>query len=66
MHIHNAHKKCNCTMHQLVQYTMFSTHLRVAADGGAALPERSGSSTKGRTPNILYFVTKLSIVILLS
>ena len=29
---------------------------------GAALHERSGSSTKGRTPNIRYFVAKLSIV----
>ena len=28
----------------------------------AALTERSGSSTKGRTPNIRYFVAKLSIV----
>ena len=29
---------------------------------GAALPERSGSSTKGRTSNIRYFVAKPSIV----
>ena len=28
----------------------------------AALTERSGSSTKGRTPNIRYFVAKPSIV----
>ena len=28
----------------------------------AALTERSGSFRKGRTPNIRYFVTKLSIV----
>ena len=28
----------------------------------AALTEWSGSSTNGRTPNIRYFVTKLSIV----
>ena len=28
----------------------------------AALPERSGSFTKGRTPNIRYFVAKRSIV----
>ena len=29
---------------------------------GPAVPERSGSSPKGRTPNIRYFVAKLSIV----
>ena len=28
----------------------------------AALTERSGSSTKGRTPNIRYFVAKLTTV----
>ena len=39
-------------------------------DGGGSVPEvaqpavtkRPGSSTKGRTPNICYFVAKLSIV----
>ena len=35
---------------------------RVAEVEGAALPERSGSSTKGRTSNIRYFVAKPSIV----
>ena len=35
---------------------------RVAHVARAALTERSGSSTKGRTPNIRYFVAKLSIV----
>ena len=35
---------------------------RVADVARAALTERSGSSTKGRTPNIRYFVAKLSIV----
>ena len=35
---------------------------RVADDARAALTERLGSSTKGRTPNIRYFVAKLSIV----
>ena len=29
---------------------------------GPAVPERSGSSPKGRTPNIRYFVAKLSNV----
>ena len=29
---------------------------------GTAVHERSGSSTKGKTPNIRYFVAKLSIV----
>ena len=32
------------------------------ASARAALTERSGSSTKGRTPNIRYFVAKPSIV----
>ena len=36
--------------------------VRVADVARAALTERSGSSTKGRTPNIRYFVAKLSIV----
>ena len=31
-------------------------------NAGTAFPERSGSFTKGRTPNIRYFVAKLSIV----
>ena len=35
---------------------------RCCASTRAALTERSGSSTKGRTPNIRYFVAKLSIV----
>ena len=35
---------------------------RVANVARAALAERSGSSTKGRTPNIRYFVAKPSIV----
>ena len=35
---------------------------RVADVARAALTERSGSSTKGRSPNIRYFVAKLSIV----
>ena len=35
---------------------------RVADVARAALTERSGSSTKGRTPNIRYFVAKPSIV----
>ena len=35
---------------------------RCCASARAALTERSGSSTKGRTPNIRYFVAKLSIV----
>ena len=35
---------------------------RVADVARAALTKRSGSSTKGRTPNIRYFVAKLSIV----
>ena len=35
---------------------------RVADVARAALTERSGSSAKGRTPNIRYFVAKLSIV----
>ena len=35
---------------------------RVAQVARAALTERTGSSTKGRTPNICYFVTKPSIV----
>ena len=35
---------------------------RVADVARAALTERSGSSTKGRTPNIRYFVAKLSNV----
>ena len=39
-----------------------SHFIRVADVARAALTERSGSSTKGRTPNIRYFVAKLSIV----
>ena len=35
---------------------------RVAQVARAALTERTGSSTKGRTPNIRYFVAKPSIV----
>ena len=35
---------------------------RCCASARAALTERSGSSTKGRTPNIRYFVAKLSNV----
>ena len=35
---------------------------RVPDVARAALTERSGSSTKGRTLNIRYFVAKLSIV----
>ena len=35
---------------------------RCCASAQAALTERSGSSTKGRTPNIRYFVAKLSNV----
>ena len=35
---------------------------RCCASVRAALTERSGTSTKGRTPNIRYFVAKLSIV----
>ena len=35
---------------------------RVPDVEAAALHERSGSSTKGRTPNIRYFDPKLSIV----
>ena len=35
---------------------------RCCASARAALTERSGSSTKGRTPNIRYFDAKLSIV----
>ena len=35
---------------------------RCCASVRAALTERSGSSTKGRTPNIRYFVAKLSNV----
>ena len=35
---------------------------RVADVARAALTERSGSSTKGRTPNIRYVVAKLCIV----
>ena len=35
---------------------------RSCASAQAALTERLGSSTKGRTPNILYFVAKPSIV----
>ena len=35
---------------------------RSSGSAGAALPERSGSSTKGRTSNIRYFVAKPSIV----
>ena len=35
---------------------------RSCASVRAALTERSRSSTKGRTPNICYFVAKLSIV----
>ena len=37
-------------------------HHRVAEVAQAALTEKSRSSTKGRTPNIRYFVAKLSIV----
>ena len=33
---------------------------------GPAVPEMSGSSPKGRTPKICYFVTKLSIVAIYS
>ena len=39
----------------------FEISSRVADVARAALTERSGSSTKGRTPNIRYFVAKLSI-----
>ena len=35
---------------------------RCWGSAGAALHERSGSFTKGRTPNIRYFVAKLGIV----
>ena len=35
---------------------------RVPNIARAALTKRSGSSTKGMTPNIRYFVAKLSIV----
>ena len=35
---------------------------RCCASTQAVLTEKSGSSTKGRTPNIRYFVAKLSIV----
>ena len=35
---------------------------RCCANARTAFTERSGSSTKGRTPNIRYFVAKLSIV----
>ena len=48
---------------------MAGTHLRYPLPGwqmlgnrGRAVHKRSGSSMKGRTPNIRYFVTKLSIV----
>ena len=37
-------------------------HCRVADVARVALTERSGSSTKGWTPNIRNFVAKLSIV----
>ena len=40
------------------------TDRRVADVARAALTERSGSSTKGRTPNIRNFVAKLSIVVI--
>ena len=35
---------------------------RCWGSAGAALHDRSGSSTTGRTPNIRYFVAKLGIV----
>ena len=40
----------------------FSQGGRCWGNAGTTFPERSGSSTKGRTPNICYFVAKLSIV----
>ena len=56
MIVSSQHKyHCNSFCHH--QY-------RVAEVARAALTERLGSSTKGRTPNIRYFVEKLSIVVI--
>ena len=58
MIVSSQHKyHCNSFCHH--QY-------RVAEVARAALTERLGSSTKGRTPNIRYFVAKLSIVAIYS
>ena len=66
----------SCTFAKMVEYSAVRKKriknyqkIVVAVQGGrcwgsagAALHDRSGSSTTGRTPNIRYFVAKLGIV----
>ena len=57
------YRKIHSSNKSIMQATFdFEQGGRSWGSAGAALPERSGSSTKGRTSNIRYFVAKPSIV----